>query len=283
MNHSNRRAIIGRISAVLICGHLAACAAGPAREPAEDEQEQRLPQGATLEIGELIEPHYRGAIGQVVSRPKAPPSRPARVERLQCHAACDAVVPGQTLFTLRWRDPVASPGPTAPAYRDDSRVRLDIAGTPQGFDAGNFSTIELRNVPFTGVGQPMTGRIPQPARGQVLLNRVEAGRIVPRPDNLPLFRSTRTMMQSLPSLPPDVSEAVQREMQAGSLSQVRVLGRSAERRRGAATQAVTMIGLQPGLTYRFRMVEQTSGGGEVIGEQSCHVPVCPADYNEGPR
>jgi len=79
-------------------------------------------------------------------------------------------------------------------------------------------------------------------------------------------------------MPGEMQATLQRGLQTGSLSQVRVLGRSRELRQGATMQAVTMAGLQPGMTYRFRMVEKGPDGGDVLVEQICRVPVCPADF-----
>lgn len=236
-------------------------------------------QTATLDLESLADARYRRNLGQALAVPEPMAARPSAVELIDCSAQCDAVIPRQTMLTLSWQDPVASPGPMAPSYTDESRIRLDISGTPTGFADGNFGTILLDDMGAVGETVPFTAELAQPAvQGQVLLNRVEAGRIVPRPTGLPLFRSTPQMMQMLPTMPPEMRGTVEREIQTGSISQVRMLGRSSDVVRGSSAQAVTMTGLQPGITYRFRMVEQTADGDRVVVEQICRVPVCPADY-----
>lgn len=259
------------------------CSMDPGMNALPEAQPAGILKAVTLEVDDIIEPRYRRALGQTLAAPRAAPQKPDRVELVDCRAACDAVVPRQPMLTLLWQDPMKSPGPSAPSYHDEAQIRLDVAGTPNGFDVGRFSTIQLQNMQAIGDSTPLTSAMPRPEQGQVLLNNVFDGRIVPRPENLPLFQSNYTMMQSLQSLPPDIASAVQREMQSGSLNQVRVLGRSVELRGEAEIQAVTMIGLQPGLTYRFRMVEQAADGGEVLVEQICRVPVCPADYTKESR
>ena len=234
---------------------------------------------ATIDVEEVVESRYRRHLGQSLAIPEPAADGPAAVELIDCQAQCDAAVPRQTLLSIMWQDPVASPGPMAPAYADESRIRLDISGTPNGFDVGNYGTIKLQDLQNVGEAMPSTADAGQIAlQGQVLLNRVETNQVVPRPTDLPLFRSTAQMLEMLPTLPSNMATPVQREIQTGSLSQVRMLGRTDHEVRGTSTQAVTMTGLQPGLTYRFRMVEESANGDRVVVEQICRVPVCPADF-----
>jgi hypothetical protein len=59
---------------------------------------------------------------------------------------------------------------------------------------------------------------------------------------------------------------------------VRVLGRANAPLAGASRQIVTMVGLQPGTTYRLRLVAERGAGAEAVFQQICRIPVCPADF-----
>jgi len=237
----------------------------------------RQAETATLDVDALAMPRYQEQLGREIALPRQPDSRPARVELVDCSSICDAVEPRQPLLTLMWRDPVQSPGPMAPSYSRENQVRIDVSATAEGFDCGDFGTIDLDDIRVLENAQPYSSVMPDLSR-QVLLQRVESGRLVERPPGLPLFRTNSALAAALPSMPGEMQATLQRELQTGSLSQVRVLGRSRELRQGATMQAVTMAGLQPGMTYRFRMVEKGPDGGDVLVEQICRVPVCPADF-----
>jgi hypothetical protein len=86
------------------------------------------------------------------------------------------------------------------------------------------------------------------------------------------------MNEAMPALPQDVRAAVEADKRTGALSQVRVLGRASTPLRGESQQMVTLVGLQPGTTYRLRLVEEQESGAEKIFEQICRIPVCPADF-----
>lgn len=221
---------------------------------------------------------YLAEIGKRALSPAGMPAGRAGREAASCRAICDAFVPRQPVLTVEWENEAAGTEPTPSRSGADTRIRLDISGTASGFAEGDYSTIRLSNIPAVDeVVLDPASPIPAPA-GEVLLNRVEANRIVQRPSELPVFQSPNVMNQSIPELPQNVRAAVEADKQTGALSQVRVLGRASTPLRGVSQQMVTMVGLQPGTTYRLRLVEERANGAEKIFEQICRIPVCPADF-----
>lgn len=253
---------------------LSACAPTPTTQQPEAAAEEFVTKPRYVAAQAAIDDRYRQQIGRTLA-PLARPRVTATPAAMNCEFQCDAYTAMQPVLTLRWQPP--GTGEAAPAYTDAASVRLDISGTPRGFAEGNFATIQLTDI--AEVQEPMQAMVfpPQQPRGQVLLNQVENGRVVERPVTLPLFESASAMARSVPELPREMTDAVMRDLRAGSLSQVRVLGRGDFEWRGAAHQTVSMSGFQPGLTYRVRMVRQDGAGGETLVEQVCRVPVCPSD------
>jgi hypothetical protein len=216
---------------------------------------------------------YLAEIGKTVVSPAGRAGR----EISSCQATCDAFVPRQPVLMVAWENEAAGTEPTPSRSGADTRIRLDISGTVSGFAEGNYGTIRLSNIPAVDevVLDPVS---PIPAAGEVLLNRVEANRIVQRPSELPVFDSPNVMNQLMPALPQNVRAVVEADKETGALGQVRVLGRGSTPVRGVSQQIVTMVGLQPGATYRLRLVEEQKSGAEKIFEHICRIPVCPADF-----
>jgi hypothetical protein len=257
---------------------LIGCAQTPEAQPTAAAQEDAVTMPEYVAARDAIDDNYRQQIGRVLARIDRPAAA-ARSAAINCEFQCDAYTARQPVLMLRWQDPSLGASEAAPQYQDESKIRLDISGTPNGFAEGDFGTIQLSNIAEMNEVMPSPTFPPKGVRGQLLLNLVENGRVIERPPNLPLFESASAsaMANAIPTLPPDLKEAIQRDFSAGSLSQIRVLGRTAIMWRGSSHQAVMMSGFQPGLTYRVRMVQQEGSGGEALVEQVCRVPVCPAD------
>lgn len=227
---------------------------------------------------------YRAEIGKALASPSSPTIRgETKKSVMNCHFTCDAFVPRQPILKMHWEDTSSQPGARLRVPGTDSAgtVRLDISGTPRGFKDGNYNTIKLSNIPtMEKINIEAEGGLQPSAGGQVLLNYVKNGRIIERPGSLPIFKSPDVMTKMLPTLPANVSAAVEQDQRVGSLGQVRVLGRSKEVFRGQSQETVAMMGLQPGMTYRVRVVEEQGNGAQEVVESICRVPVCPADYIE---
>jgi hypothetical protein len=225
---------------------------------------------------------YMAEIGKTVASPSVTPTvlptARAALEASNCRAICDAFIPRQPVLMVEWKNEVAGTGLTPSTTGADTRIRLDISGTASGFAEGNYSTIRLSNIPTVeAVVLDPASPIPA-AEGEVLLNRVEANRIVARHPALPVFNSPNAMNALLPMLAENVRAAVETDQRTGALGQMRVLGRASTPIRGESQQMVTMVGLQPGSTYRMRLVEEQDDGAQKIFEQICRIPVCPADF-----
>lgn len=225
----------------------------------------------------LISPSYLAEIGKTVPSPGAATSRADR-EVSNCRATCDAFVPRQPVLTVEWENEAAGTGPAPSATGADTRMRLDISGTASGFDEGQYSTIRLSNIPVINSVVLDPASPTATAAGEVLLSTVDANRIVERQPDLPVFNSPNVMNETLPRLSEDVRSAVQADQRTGALGQVRVLGRASTPLAGVSQQMVTMVGLQPGSTYRLRLVEEQDTGAVELFEQICRIPVCPADF-----
>jgi hypothetical protein len=224
---------------------------------------------------------YQAEIGKTVVSPAGTPAGlvgRAGVELSSCQASCDAFLPRQPVLVVEWENEAAGTEPTPSRSGPETRIRLDISGTASGFAEGNYGTIRLSNIPAVDeVVLDPASPIPA-AGGEVLLNRVEANRIVERPSQVPIFDSPDVMNRLMSELPQDVRAAVEADKQTGALGQVRVLGRASTPISGVSQQIVTMVGIQPGATYRLRLVEEQARGAETIFEQICRIPVCPADF-----
>lgn len=232
-----------------------------------------------------IEERYLERIGLELPTPLPNAEMPSE-EFAECRFTCDPVVPRQAILEFCWGEnalPAEFSG-VAEAAEAAPSVRIDLSGTARGFEQGDYATIRLRDVPMldnAARGMPtLSTRLDVP--GQRLLNLVRAGRIVERPVSLPIFASPRAMSESLQSLPDDVRAVIEEDRMRGMLAQVRVLGRTTEMSRGVAQDVVSMVGLQPGMVYRARLVAEAADGARTIVHSLCRVPVCPADYTDMP-
>lgn len=236
---------------------------------------------AQIEIrpaGTFFSQNYMAEIGKTVASPAVTAAARAEREASSYRATCDAFVPRQPVLTVMWENEAAGTGPTPSTTGPDTRIRLDISGTTFGFAEGNYSTIRLSNIPAVeALALDSPSPIPA-ADGEVLLNRVEANRVVERDPALPVFDSPNVMNELMPGLAQNVRAMVEADLRTGALGQVRVFGRAGMMLRGESQQMVTMVGLQPGATYRLRLVHEQDSGAEMIFEQISRIPVCPADF-----
>lgn len=227
----------------------------------------------------LLPQGHRAEIGRTLAQPVAQPVRGAAVPS-SCRTSCDAFTLRQPVLLLEWENEPASTGPASLTRAAAAQLRLDVSGTSAGFAEGSYGTIRLSELPEAEAGADVVLDPPSPmpvAAGEVLLHRVEANRIVERAPTLPVFDSPDTMNRLLPELPQDARDAVEADLRTGAVGQVRLLGRTSAPVRGVSQQRVTMVGLQPGGTYRLRLVDERGGTARGVVEQICRIPVCPAD------
>ncbi len=230
----------------------------------------------------LMDNRYRAELGRTINAPRAAEAPPAEAGLADCQLSCDAFVPRQPLVTVGWAPvlPTRMPGAIEPATPE---LRLDVAATAGGFERAEFGTIPLRNVPK--IKEPPVSEIQLPERpeGQILLNMVRGGRVVERSASLPVFRSPEARTRAMASLPAEQVAEVESDLRLGGLNQIRVLGMTTQTVRGQPREAVSMLGLQPGMTYRIRVVNEADDGARTVAERVCRVPVCPADFVDSPQ
>ena len=187
--------------------------------------------------------------------------------------------------------PATSSADTATVQR---KLRLDISGTASGFQKERYGTIKLSQIPeMPGVQTPANippGAVAPSAvaiaarPSPVLLRFVEAGRIVQRTPNLPVFKSPNDLNLSIAgtTMPDTVRQAIQNDLVTGGLGQVQLMSKSVRTLHQKPYQNISMEGLQPALSYRFRLVEEKDNSAKTIAQQICHIPVCPVDYVDVP-
>jgi hypothetical protein len=243
---------------------------------------EAAPEVLFVPASRLMDARYREELGRTVKTPRPAERPPAGAELAGCELSCDAFVPRQPLVTVGWAPvlPARMPGadePTAP------ELRLDIAATAGGFERAEFGTIPLRNVPKIKELPVSEIQLPERPEGQILLNMVRDGRVVERSASLPVFRSPEARTRAMASLPAEQVAEVEADLRLGGLNQIRVLGMTTDTVRGKPREAVSMLGLQPGMTYRIRVVDEAADGARTLAERVCRVPVCPADFVDSPQ
>lgn len=254
-----------------------------------------LPPQATLQTLRFrealeIEPTLNAQVGQLAIRPVKLPVTARSKPEISCNYSCSAYEPGVGSLDLMWAETVTTPAASnADTAATQGKLRLDISGTASGFQQERYGTIKLSQIPdINGVQTPAnvpSGTAAITARpSPVLLRFVEAGRIVQRTPNLPVFKSPYDLNLSMAgtAVPDAVRQAIQDDLIMGGLGQIQLMSKSVKTLQQKPHQNVSMEGLQPALSYRFRLVEEKSNSAKTIAQQICHIPVCPVDYVDVP-
>lgn len=237
-----------------------------------------------------IDTTFNAQVGERLIKPMAISARSAHEPDISCNFSCSAFIPRQAVLDLEWEEaPSATASVSADGSTEHRTLRLDISGTATGFQRESYGTVKLDQIPATLSKHAQTNISCSAASiaiapSPVLLRFVEAGRIVKRASNLPVFRSVNALNESMSEsiLPEAVRQAIQRDQMTGSLGQVRLMSKSVETRQDKPRRTVTMEGLQPALSYRFRVVEERVDSAITIAQKICHVPTCPADFIDVP-
>jgi hypothetical protein len=226
-------------------------------------------------------------VGQLAIKPvKLTVTTHAKPE-ISCNYSCSAFEPGKGALDLTWVKTLGAPNADVPAAQ--RKLRIDISGTASGFQQELYGTIKLSQIPELPGVQTPANISPGAAAivagpSPVLLRFVEAGRIVQRAPNLPVFRSANDLNLTMAgtTMPDAVRQAIQNDLMTGGLSQVQLMSKSIRTVHQKPYQNVSMEGLQPALSYRFRLVEEKANSAITITQQICHIPVCPVDYVDVP-
>jgi hypothetical protein len=115
-----------------------------------------------------------------------------------------------------------------------------------------------------------------------MIQRVEKHRILARDPALPVPEALK--QERLPNgrmqLPQATQEALDLDAQSGAFSRMQAVAQSVEVKRSIPHRNLVLEGLQPGLTYKLRLVAEGTATADSLAEDICRVPVCPADFYE---
>ncbi len=224
-----------------------------------------------------IDVKFNSLLGQTVMRPAALATLVKEENSLICNFSCSAFVPRQAVLDLKWNEQESIQSKRLTAK---GSLRLDVSGTFGGFQAQDFGTISLSDIPVKIETQKQQINRRTANQPQALLRMVRAGKVIQRTPNLPVFLSTNDFNNSIvkAELPDNMMDALRSDLVTGSLQQIRLLSKSEQTINKIVKNNVTLEGLQPGLSYRFRLVDERQNNAQVISQQACQVPVCPADF-----
>lgn len=257
--------------------------------------ETALPSQTTLQTlrfreAREIDATLNAQVGQLAIRPVKLAVTTRSKPEISCNYSCSAYEPGMGSLNLKWAKTLSTPATSsADAATVQRKLRLDISGTASGFQKEHYGTIKLSQIPeIPGLQTP--ANVPPGAAAvaagpsPVLLRLVEAGRIIQRTPNLPVFESPSDLNLSIAGtmMPDAVRQAIQNDLVTGGLGQVQLVSKSVRTLNQKPYQNVSMKGLQPALSYRFRLVEEKDSSAKTIAQQICHIPVCPVDYVDVP-
>lgn len=216
-------------------------------------------------------------VGVAMLVPERIQTSDTRSRPLSCKVICSHFEPRQSLAEIAWPE---QPGP---ATLDVRKLRLDIIGAPSKFADGNFGTVRISAIPSveTRAGAGINLEAVRKQAQPVFIQRAENNRIIPRSPDLPPPDELKKerLPRALPELPQAAKDAAERDLQAGGFGRMQVIAQSIELKRSVPHRNLVLDGLQPGLTYKIRLVhERAAGAADSVAEEICRVPVCPADF-----
>lgn len=220
------------------------------------------------------------AIGVDIPEPRTLPDGQSILGQLTCEVVCSPFHPRQSIAQVSWPEPVDS---TTPQIGIDlGKLRLDIVSGAGNFSDGEFATVRLSAVPVVqaqpdiGINLEDIRTVVEPTVFQPVLN----SRILDRDPALPdpeIAIDERTP-GVLDELPASARAALDRDAHTGGLGRMRVAGQAAEQRRSVPHRTVVIQGMQPGQTYKIRVMQESGSSANSIGQNICRIPVCPADF-----
>ena len=255
----------------LLAGPIA-LVAGLLSAPGLKAQDER---GNLVESPRPAAPTLRRAdVGTVLRAPRAETNRAdLPPPRVRCNFVCSAITP---------RTPIAQIVIDGEAREMTPALRLDFASTPQALREGDFGSVPLMAIPEARV-QPGAGIDFERLRVRetpVFLDRVREFRVVPRDAGMDTarLRSARPNASTSADTSSDLREAMVGDLRSGALQQIRAIAQGVEVQRGTPQRTLVFEGLQPGMSYEIRLVRDGVETAVSLGENVCHVPVCPADF-----
>jgi hypothetical protein len=262
--------LVRRLSGLCMAGIILGCAAATAWAQTTPEESAR--------ISRLNAARAAFDIGTALKAPRQIEAAAPRRLPISCRVICSPFEPRQALAEITW------PEQGRAASVDEKSLRLDIIGAPSKFNEGNFGTVRLSAVPIAefhpGVGVDLA-TIRKSIR-PAMIQRVEKHRILVRDPALPAPEAIK--QERLPEgrmqLPQAAMVALERDAQTGAFGRMQVVAQSIEVKRSIPHRNLVLEGLQPGLSYKIRLVEEGATAADSLAEDICRVPVCPADFYE---
>lgn len=219
----------------------------------------------------IISKRYKAQVGKKTIEPSFNQSE---LQPSYYIATCDMFVPRQAVVYLKIPQVATI---VVPGVERKATTRVDVTALTDGFESGSFNTVELQNVNKLEF-LPQSSSIPLKVNSQVLFNQVRNWQIVDRPETMPIYRSQDVMLKSVPSMAMPLQAIVKEELRTGSLNQARILGRTKQMLKGKPYDVISIVGLAPGMTYQFRVVNKALSTAKTISIEQGHIPVCPADF-----
>ena len=222
-------------------------------------------------VEEIISKTYKTQVGKKIIEPSF---NQAELQPSYFNATCDMFVPRQTVVHLKIPQVTSI---VVHGVRRSVTTRVDVTALTDGFESGSFNTVELHNINKLEF-LPQSSSVPLKVNSQVLFNQVRNWRIVDRPETMPIYRSQDVMLKSVPSMVKPLQAIIKEELRTGSLNQIRILGRTEQMVKGKPHEVISIVGLAPGMTYQFRVVNKALSTAKILSVEQCHIPVCPADF-----
>ncbi len=224
-------------------------------------------------------------VGSDVIAPRPEDAASASAQPLECEILCSAFNPRQSVAQVLWPEQTTMEAASAGGSRVDlGLLRLDLVGAARRFEDGEYGTVRLNVVPEIE-SEPDVGFDLEQVRTAVspaVLQTVRDNRVIAR--DLALPGPEELSRQRIPGVVEQFSvaerEAMRRDALTGGLGSIRVMGQSVYARRSVPVRTVVLEGLQPGLTYKIRLVQDAQSEAESLAYGICRVPVCPADFIE---
>lgn len=216
-------------------------------------------------------------IGAAMTLPTRIRANDPRKLQISCQVICSPFEPRQSLTQIAW------PEQAGAESLDLQTLRLDIIGAPAKFNKGNYGTVRIRTIPSVkarpGVGVDLEAvrKQTQPA----LIQRIENNRVMARDLALPAPEAIKKerLPQAREKLLQETRAALERDAKLGAYGRMQAIAQSIELKRSIPHRNLVLEGMQPGLTYKIRLVQdRAAAAADSLAEDICRIPVCPADF-----
>lgn len=220
-------------------------------------------------------------IGATMALPTRIRANDPRKLQISCKVVCSPFEPRQSLTQIAWPE---QPGAKSLNLQT---LRLDIIGAPAKFNKGNYGTVRIRTIPRVkarpgaGIDLEAVRKQTQPA----LIQRIENNRVMARDLALPAPEAIKKerLPQVRKKLRQETRAALERDAKLGAYGRMQAIAQTIELKRSIPHRSLVLEGMQPGLTYKIRLVQdRAAAAADSLAEDICRIPVCPADFIDMP-